>query len=416
MSTINVDNKLEDECNRLLIKVLGDMSWPYVRTMIETDGEADGEDKDTFLMKCTQDVYDGMIKWLEKGEHDKYAEEMDALFEDDAMEERIVYNYTVLCARKEAKYEKDNATKTRKRAQARALKMQEELASRDSADAPAAGAPEGPSAGAPEHKDQCKAPRKALRQGAPRALPEAGEKKRKRVVSDNEEAPSPANAAGALEPPEDPEAAAKREARRAKSILDAASRKRRTELARRFNPVVREVARTLKLDTNVVDAVTPRELHNKASLYVFGDEELDTTYQEWLSGRFKKCTLDYVTNAWLDTKFPLPKPAPAAAGPRTSRDVAMAERPATPVTLCTTVTTPVTTPVTPGRATARSSPAPPDSPDTPVTPRTPVTPGRAVPRDSLLAELQGDSSAEVLEILRGDAAAADTAAADAAHA
>jgi len=353
--------KFETEVHILVMRHLNAMSWPEVCSVMK----AGGDQKEALVVRCSVDVDAGLEEWLKKGKNRKYADDVDELFGDPDntqvfMETEIDHAYTVICARKESKYEKA----ARKRAEARALKRQEELASRDSADAPAAGAPEGPAAGAPEHKAPWKAPwkapRKALRQGAPRALPEAGAKKRKRVVSDDEEAPSPANAAGALEPPEDPEAAAKREAKRAKSIRDAASKERRTKLARLFNPVVREVAITLKQDTNVVDGVTPRELHNKASLYVFGDEELENTYQEWLSKRFKTCTLDYVTNAWLDTKFPLPKPAPAAAGPLTSRDVAMAERPATQATT-----------VTPGRASARSipvprsSPGPPDSPDTP---------------------------------------------------
>ncbi len=422
---VDLDTKFNKEFKRLVAKFLNDMSWPELKELMEDDnGDLQG-----LALLCTHAVHDGLSKWLTTGKNRIFTDDVDALFEDEEkakeiVQEEIISAYLIIEVRKTEKYEKDNATKARKRAEARALKMQEELASRDSADAPAAGAPEGPAAGAPEHKDQWKAPRKALRQGAPRALPEAGEKKRKRVVSDDEEAPSPANAAGALEPPEDPEADAKREAKRAKSIRDAASRKRRTELARRFNPVVREVANTVKLYTNVVDGVTTRDLYKQASDYVFGDDEVQTTFQGWLSGKFDKCTFADVTNEWLDAKFPLPKPALAAAGPPTSRDVAMAERPATPVT--------------PGRATTRSSPVPLDTPDSPrTTVTTPVTPGRAVPWHSpesapapaadaapdaapdaaadaapeqLLAELQGDSSAELFEILSGDAAPAALAA------
>ena len=405
---VDLNPKLDKELMRLVFNFLNGRPWSDLKELMK------GDVKKGLVILCMEEVYVEIPKWHRNRR--KYEGDVETLFQDPDdtmmfMEEKIDHAYTVLCARKQDKYKKDREAKARKRAEVKALK---ELASRDSADAPAAGAPEGPAAGAPEHKAPWKTPRKALRQGAPRALPEAvAKKKRKLVVSDDEEAPSPANAAGALEPPEDPKAAAKREAKR---IRDKASKKRRTELALLFNPVVRKVATNLMQDPDLKDGVTFFELYNKASEYVFEDEKIQIEYNQWLSSHFPKCVLAFVNPEWLDARFPLPKPAPAAVGPGTSCYVAMAERPVTPVT--------------PGRATARSSPAPRDIPDSPRTPvTTPVTPGRAVPRDSpapapapaadaaadaafelLLAELEGGASAEVLEILRGEAAPAALAA------
>ena len=100
------------------------MSWPEVRDVMEAGSdqkeemEAGSDQKEALVLLCSEDVHAGLEEWLKKGKNRNYADDVHALFEDPDktlvfMETKIDHAYKVLCARTEAKYEKDNATKAR---------------------------------------------------------------------------------------------------------------------------------------------------------------------------------------------------------------------------------------------------------------------------------------------------------------